>query len=286
MSTDTSSTSLPLGLRASDLVTAAATGLLTLPDPARRTPLTRFGLRTAIAGTTGAGVWLGTAEDRDATLDLPSRVAFTAGAVGLVYGAAELGETMDRALQRRLVRAGVRRPRLAMALAGVGLSLAMSLLERRGAGTGAVEEAPEGPTLRPLPQPVHELVSAILAHTEDHDSLRLRAQLARASEEVWGEPEEAPRLVAIAVPDDVPLAVPHTFTFPVSARFTTPRGVPCTAEVLVSEGRLFAVVVDIDGKAWEVLAEDWDPAGGDPDPLADATLPRVSDVVLVAESRG
>lgn len=287
VSTDTSTTSFPLGLRASDLVTAAATGLLTLPDPARRTPLTRFGLRTAIAGTTGAGVWLSTAEDEDTALDLPSRVAFTAGAVGLVYGAAELGEAMDRALQRRLSGMGVRRPRLAMALAGVATSLAVSLLERRGDHTATVDDdAPEGPVLRPLPEHVRELVGAILAHTEDHDSLRLRAQLARASEEVWGEPEDAPRMVELAVPDDVPLAVPHSFTFPVSARFTSARGVPCAARVLVSGGRLAAVVVDLDDDAWEVLAEDWDPAGGDPDPLADVTLPRAQDVFLVTEARG
>lgn len=285
MSNDTATTSLPLGLRTSDLVTAAATGVLTLPDPARRTPLTRFALRSAIAGTTGAGVWLGTSEEHELGLPGPSRVALTIGAVGLVYGAAELGEAVDRVLQRRLVRAGVRRPRLAMALGGVGLSLLMSLVERRSQDE-AGEDAPAGPTLRPLPEPVHELVSAILAHTEDHDSLRLRAQLVRASEEVWGEPEEAPRFVTIAVPDDVPLAVPHTFTFPVSARFTTRRGVPCTVEVLVTGGRLSAVVVDVDGEAWEVLAEDWDPAGGDPDPLADVTLPRVADVVLVTEARG
>lgn len=287
VSTDTSTTSLPLGLRPSDLVTAAATGLLTLPDPARRSPLTRFGLRTAIAGTTGAGVWLGTAEDDDAALDLPARVAFTVGAVGLVYGAAELGEAVDRAMQGRLVRMGVRRPRLAMALAGVATSLAVSLLERRGETTSAADDdVPEGPVLRPLPEHVRELVDAILAHTEDHDSLRLRAQLARASEEVWGEPEDAPRMVEIAVPDDVPLAVPHSFTFPVSARFLSARGVPCAVQVLVSGGRLAAVVVDVDDDAWEVLVEDWDPAGGDPDPLADVTLPRVADVVLVTEARG
>src|SRR5690606_33293492 len=142
VSTDTSTTRRPLGLRTSDLVTAAATGLLTLPDPARRTPATRFALRTAVAGTTGAGVWLGT--DGDSALDLPSRAAFTAGAVGLVYGAAELGEAMDRALQRRLVRMGVRRPRLAMALAGVGASLAISFLERRAEATDEEDDAPEG----------------------------------------------------------------------------------------------------------------------------------------------
>ncbi|PYG02025.1 hypothetical protein SAMN05216184_101490 [Georgenia satyanarayanai] len=286
MTNHTTNASLPLGLRPSDVVTAAATGLLTLPDPARRTPLSRFALRTAVAGTTGAGVWWGTGEDPDLAAELPTRVAFTVGAAGLVYGAAELGETLDRALQRRLVRMGLRRPRLVMALTGVGVSLAMSLLERREADVTADDDAPEGPTLRPLPEHVRELVDAILAHTEDHDSLRLRAQLARASEEVWGEPEGAPRMVELAVPQDVPLAVPRSFTFPVSARFSSARGVPCTVQILVSGGRLAAAVVDVDDEAWEVLAEDWDPADGDPDPLADVTFPRAQDVTLVAESRG
>ncbi|WP_413449849.1 hypothetical protein AA0Y32_04090 [Georgenia phoenicis] len=280
MSHQTPSTTLPLGLRTSDLVTAAATGILTLPDPARRTPLTRFLLRSAIAGTTGLGVLLSTGEGTE--VDPTTRVALATGAVGIVYGAAELGEAMDSGLQRGLVRAGVRRPRLVMAVAGAAAALLMSVADRKG-DREETATAPEGPSLRPLPEHVRELVDAILSQTEDHDALRLRAQLAGAREEVWGEPEDAPRVVELSVPDDAPLAVPHSFTFPVSARFTSARGVPCTVEVLVSGGRLAAVVVDVE--AWGRVAE-WDPADGDPDPLADVTVPRLEEVTLVAESRG
>lgn len=112
-------TTLPWGLRASDVAVAAATGVLTLPDPARLGPLGRFALRTATAGTVGAGLWAELRHDPRLEWDLVGRTAFAAGAAGVVHGAAELGWAMDAALQRRLVGLGVRRPRVAMALAGV-----------------------------------------------------------------------------------------------------------------------------------------------------------------------
>lgn len=121
---------LPFGLRRSDVLSAAVTGLLILPDPARRNPVGRFALRTTVAGLTGAGMWLGTGQDPQARTDVVRRAAFTTGAVGLVYGVAELGDHLDAAFQRRLVRRGVRRPRLVMALVGTGVALALSVLER------------------------------------------------------------------------------------------------------------------------------------------------------------
>ncbi|WP_324650933.1 hypothetical protein [Georgenia sp. H159] len=271
--------SLPLGLAPGDLATAAMTGLLTLPDPARRSPLGRFALRSAAAGTVAVGTWV--ALGQDARSDVTGRVAFTVGAAGLMYGLAELGEAMDGAVHRRLVRSGVRRPRVAMALAGVGLALAMSVLERRE-DDGEVHDHLDEPVLGELPVPVRALIGAILEQTEDHDSLRLRAQLAVAGEARWGEEPDS-HVVDLVVPDDVPLAVPHAFTFPVSARFVSARGVPCTARLIVADGRLSVLVVDVDDEAWEPVAADWDAQGGDPDPLADITVPRVEDVTFVTE---
>lgn len=280
----TTSTALPWGLRPVDVWGALATGVLTLPDPARRSPAGRFALRSSAAAITGVGVWAGTGQLSEIRYDLPTRAGFTAGAVGLVYGVAELGEWLDRLTQRRLVRMGVRRPRIVMAVAGAGLGLALAVLDRRPDPAAPQEdEAGARPSYRPLRPHVRELVSAILEQTEDYDSLRLRAQLAVAQEEVWGEDEDA-RFLPLAVLDDVPLAVPHTFTFPVSARFTSARGVPCTAQLLVEGGRLSALVVDVEPETWEAVGEDWDPQGGDEDPLADVGVPRLAEVTFATES--
>ena len=278
------SAGLPLDLRPSDLVTAAATGLLTLPDPARRGPVGRFALRSAVATAAGAAMWWGTREDPELRFDPERRAAMTVGAVGLVYGVAELGEALDAAIQRRLVRWGVRRPRAAAALVGAGLSLGMSVLERRTTPTLPDDDEAVGPTYRSLPPSVRELADAILAQTEDYDSVRLRAQLAVARQEVWGEESGPVRFVELAVPDDVEPAVPHDFTFPVSARFTSERGVPCTVMLLVAGGRLATILVDVEGQAWGPLADDWDPRGGDEDPLADVGLPDVGSVTFLTET--
>lgn len=274
-------TALPWGLQPIDVLTAASTGLLTLPDPARRTPLTRFLLRTAVAGTAGAGMWAGTGEDSELAWDVSRRAALTTGAVGLVYGAAELGETLDGALQRRLVRSGVRRPRLVMALTGAGLALALAVLERRTAPPADEEELAPDPVNRPVRQQVRELAEAILGQTEDHESLRLRAQLAAATEVYWGESEDA-LSVEIVVPDDVSRVVPREFTFPVRAHFTSPSGVPCTVRLYITDGRLSAVGVDV-SETWDPAAAGWDPIE---DPLADASMPRLDQVTLVAEGFG
>ncbi|TNC19500.1 hypothetical protein FHE66_03270 [Georgenia sp. 311] len=128
---------LPLGLRTADVVGAAVTGLLTLPDPARRSPVGRFALRTTVAGFTGATVWVGLGEDPELRTDLARRAGFTAGVVGLAYGAAELGERLDALTQRTLVRWGVRRPRAVMAVAGAGLALVMAVVDRRAENAAA-----------------------------------------------------------------------------------------------------------------------------------------------------
>src|SRR5690606_18531013 len=122
----------------------------------------RFALRTAVAATTGVGMWMGTGQDPELEHDVARRVAFTVGGVGLVYGAAELGEALDRVLQRRLRRMGVGRPRAVMAVAGAGLALAMSVLERRTQADPADGDAHEGPTVHPLSPHVRDLVSGIL----------------------------------------------------------------------------------------------------------------------------
>src|SRR5690606_12277415 len=103
---------------------AAAAGALTLVDPARLRPAGRFALRSAVAGIAGVGAWSAFDTAPELAAEPGRRAAFTAAVVGLVYGAAELGEVMDAATVRGLRRVGVRRPRVVMALATIGVGLA------------------------------------------------------------------------------------------------------------------------------------------------------------------
>lgn len=266
---------------------AAAAGALTLVDPARLRPTGRFALRSASAGIAGVGAWSAFDTAPELMAEPGRRVAFTAAVVGLVYGAAELGEVLDAATVRGLRRIGVRRPRVVMALATVGVGLATAVVDYRTARDAPPLDDAAGPVHREVTAGVRDLAAAILGHTEEYDSLRLRAQLAVASEEVWEDDDGIPsRVVGFSTPDDVPLAVPHTFTFPVSARFVSPRGVPCVVRLGVEGGRLGWLVIDVDDELWAPIADDWDAGGGDPDPLADVAWPAVDDVALVAERSG
>ncbi|MEE6281168.1 hypothetical protein [Georgenia sunbinii] len=273
-----------------DLGVAAATGALTLVDPARLGPLGRFAFRSSEAAVVGGMTWFGLKQSKDLEWQPELRVAVTSGVVAVTYAFAELSEVFDAAVVRQLRRRGVRRPRVAMAVAGVGLALTMSLLERRAdARTAAADDDGDADEaiVRELPQQVRDIVAAILEQTEDHDSLRLRAQLAVAGEEVWGDDDGFGRMLELAVPDDVPLAVPHTFTFPVSGRFLSSRGVPCAVQLLVDGGRLSAVVIDVASDEWDAIADDWDDAGGDPDPLGDIDgWPAHQELRFVQETAG
>jgi len=130
---------LPLGLRPADVVGAVVTGVLTLPDPARRSRAGRFALRSAAAGLTGAMVWVGLGEDPELGATVRRRGGITAGAVALVYGTAPLGERLDAVTQRALLRCGVRRPRVLLAVAGTGLGLAMAVKDRRAERAAAAD---------------------------------------------------------------------------------------------------------------------------------------------------
>lgn len=284
---DSTSPDTDLGfLNRDEIVTALGLGALTLIDPARLRPGTRFAYRSVLAAFAAAGAWRSLADLPTVLADPLKRVAFSAGAAGLVYGAAELGEALDARFHRRLERWGVRRPRVVMAAATVALSIGTACLDSRSSALKEDDEVFE-PVQRPLAPAVHELITAILEQSEDHDSLRLRAQLATASEEVWSEDDAVTaRWVNLLVADDGDLAVPHQFVFPVSARFTTARGVPCQVQLHVEGGRLTSVVLDVAAEEWERVAEDWEPGDGDADPLAGVTWPAATDVTFVTETSG
>lgn len=135
--TDQPTARLPLGLRVSDVLTAATTGLLTLPDPAHRSPARRFALRAVLAGATGAAVWAGTGTRPEGRPGTRPRAVLTTAAAGLVYGSAVLGDRLDGVIHRALVRRGVRRPRVVMAAAATAVALAASVADRHADDHGA-----------------------------------------------------------------------------------------------------------------------------------------------------
>lgn len=277
------------GPSAVDLAVAAASGALTLVDPARLGLFGRLTFRTSQAAVVGALTWTAAKEVPGLEWQPETRVATTAGAIAVTFAFAEVGEALDAVAVRALSRRGVTRPRLAVAAGAVALALGLSVLDRSVAQQRADADADgtvDVPVLRPLPEPVRAIIAAILDQTEDHDSRRLRAQLGAAREESWSEVEEFVPMIELAVPEDVPLAVPHTFTFPVSAHFRSTRGVPCAVQLLVAGGRLSALVIDVYGPAWDEMADDWDDEG-DADPLVDVTAwPALGELAFVTESPG
>lgn len=285
--TDTPSP-IPAGPLAVDLAVAGLSGALTLVDPARLGMAGRLAFRTSQAAVVAALAWVTTRDVPELEWQPEKRAAMVAGAVAVTCAFAEVGEAIDAAAVRGLARRGVRRPRLVAAAGSVALALGLTVLDRRTRSLGAPEEADDAVDVveRPLPERVREIIAAILERTEDHDSLRLRAQLRVASEQVW-EADEFSRLVELSVPDDVPLAVPRTFTFPVSARFRTRRGVPCIIELLVAQGHIASLLIDVDPDEWDEIADEWDDAGGDPDPLADiGEWPLLEELTFVTETAG
>lgn len=270
-----------------DLAVAGLSGALTLVDPARLGLAGRLAFRTSQAAIVGALTWITSKDVPELEWQTEKRVAMVAGAVAMTYAFAEVAEAVDAAAVRGLARRGVRRPRLAVAAGSVAAALGLAVLDRRTRSLGTAEEDDVVDIVeRPLPERVRDIIAAILERSEDHDSLRLRAQLLVASEQVWGE-DEFGHAVEITVPDDVPLAVPHEFAFPVSAHFRTRRGVPCEIRLLVVQGHLASLVMDVHSPEWDEIADEWDDAGGDPDPLADiGDWPLLEELTFVTETAG
>ncbi|MBS2938060.1 hypothetical protein KDN32_09930 [Nocardioides sp. J2M5] len=134
-----------------DLATAAATGAITAWLPAhrwsRRAQWSMHGGFGALAAT-GALVG-GRVRRRDPQAEpVPiATLAGLAGALGLLTTAVSRGgQGADAWVERRLAARGVRRPRLWMGVGAAGISLAMSVAERRAA-TRPERPAPEDTTL-------------------------------------------------------------------------------------------------------------------------------------------
>lgn len=227
----------------SGLVSSAAVGALALVDPARLSPAQLWGYRLAVAAVSGTAVALEVRADESYAAAHPSaQVLLPLGAAGLMIGFARQSEAWDQRVLRFLQGAGLPRPRLVIALATFAFSLASQQLGRALEPIRLAEG--ETPVLQPLPDDVRSLVLGMLGATTGYDAEVLRDQLETAQVNVWPSDSGFSSLVDFAVDDDVRLAVPHRFTFPVKAHFRTRRGHPVQAVLLVEDGVLDALVLD------------------------------------------
>ncbi|GAA3669430.1 hypothetical protein GCM10023081_04850 [Arthrobacter ginkgonis] len=234
------------------VTSSAVLAALSLPDPARLSPGRRAALHGAIALLSGALMLVELRktdlEETGPLLDPLAKGALAAGAAGVALGLARPADALDARIQGLLVRRGVPKPRVILAVGSAALGLATFLADRalaaRESGDGANDDD-GGPRQAELDPALRTLMEGILAQPRGQAKTALRAQLAGAREEVWGEPEGFDSMLEFAVDPDAPLAVPHDFTYPVRARFTAPSGVPLEVILRVSGGRLASLAVDV-----------------------------------------
>ena len=236
-----------------------ASGALTLVDPARLRPATRAGLCLGSGAAAGAVTWFGTARDEPLESKKLLRCALALGMTALGAGSTKLGFVLDATIHQALLRRGISNPRPIMAV-GSGILAAVTFLldgPRDDAGSvpvlGAAEE--ELP-IRDLPQAVRELIAGMLGQTDEFGSGILRGQLAEAREQYWGNPWEFAYQLDLVVPAGTDRTVPRDYTFPVHANFRTPDGQPARVSLVVNDGLLGALTVDIDHEAMEPVDGD------------------------------
>ena len=282
------SRSVPFGI-----VSTVAVAGLSLIDPNRLRPAGRLAHRLAIAGLTGAMTW---AASRPTPAEVPNpglRAGVTVGATGLVLAASEASEALDARMQRGLERAGVRRPRVALAALSGVLSAATWWLDRRthdglepgerefegtGLAVSSTVDAELGAELRAL-------VSALLARGERFGGAELREQLAGARIEQW-RLDGDDGFVADAsfeVDETAPRAVPGNGRFPVIGRFRGLDERTFDLALWIHEGRLDSMSISPadDWSDEDVLA--WDE--GDRDVGELGAWPAVADLEVLVESR-
>ena len=272
------------------VVSSAIVGALTLVEPRRLTPGSRLAYRGAVAAVTGWVVWATLRPRSAADLDLLgplNRTALTAGTAGAALGLAEVGEAVDAKVHDRLVRSGVTRPRLWLAVGSLALGLASWAASRNDAGFSLPDHAgadEDGRSLVELPDEVRGLALRLLSATEEFGAPQLREQLATARLVRFADEEPELGYSAFEVSDAVARAVPGTATFPVVGRFRDAAGQQFGIRLFVEDGRLESMHID---------EEDGDGAGsvygaaGDADEAAvPASWPAPADVEVLVETVG
>lgn len=263
-------------------------GALSLVDPARLGPGPRLAFRAVTAVITGGLTFLELKRTEALHDEILVRAAAAVGVAGTVFGLSDVSEKIDARITSGLRKAGVRRPRLLLAVASTLTSIAafrssdrvgspwQSPYEWRADPRDDRDDAPRHADVDPA---VRDLVDGILSETTAYSAEDLRRQWATAQAEYWPTEDTAvfDGQVVISVDEATPRVVPYDFTFPVRAQFRTPSGILAEASVVVSGGRLRAVVITV--------ADDAEPVDFDEDPLDDLTgWPAVAEVIFVADT--
>ena len=226
-------------LSRSDVVTAAATGVLTLIDPTQVPPRLKPAYRVAVAGVSAAGIYVALDKDPDLGNQPVPRAALAVGVGGTLYATMGLWERVDAIIHGVLRRRGVRHPRLTLAAGSVALSLAVDAFD-----SVQSRVLPDDETVRAdLSPELLAIATAILAETDDHSAPLLRAQLHQARAVGWGEVDELCGQLDLEVGPITHWVVPHDFTFPVRAEFDH-AGATYAGRLRVDGGRLSVVMLD------------------------------------------
>lgn len=256
---------------------ALALGALMLPEPARLSPGRRHLLRLGRAAYAGWSMWEYTR--RTPLPVVPTEVGGALGGAALTLAVAPVDEAADAWVTDRLRRAGVRRPRVGLALAGATIGALMAVdSQLRPDKTGSWLEADELFEEAPLPDDAGDLVRAMLQAAPSSAAATLSAQLDVATACVL---KDDPQFgdVSFIVPDDGQRVVPHTQTWPVRAHLEA-QGVPLEIELSVADGRLVSLTV---AHRIEDMADDDDRWEREIADLLDS-WPRPEDVRLVVET--
>ncbi|MBG6239374.1 hypothetical protein IWX78_002353 [Mycetocola sp. CAN_C7] len=263
------------------VASSVVVGALSLVDPAKLSLGGRLAFRGFTAAVTG-GLVLLELRRSDALRDNPiARAGIIAALVGTTFGLGELSERIDARIVGVLRRAGVRRPRLSIAVASAALSLAAYRIDP--AQTEADHDGSDGdwPRFTPVDPAVRALVDGMLSATDGHGAAELRAHWPSARVEHWSDDDERvfSRWLEFSVDESLPRAVPHDATFPVRARFLSSAGVPVEAFLLVSGGRPRSLLLDVVPDTPEL-----DGFGGD-DPLDDVdSWPPIDAVAFILDT--
>lgn len=210
-----------------DVARAAIWGGLTLIDPNKQTGWRKHAYWLAIAGAT---VWeVGAAQDDE--IDAATKAGVGVGLAGLTYGAKDLLAKSDAWSMRVVEKVDRRRPRVWLALAAAGTSLASSFLDRKFDGSPDTPE-PDFDKPTELTPHVHGLLATMLDGIEGYGSEELRAQLDGVQ-----MVDDHDAIHFVQGDDDSPETLIKDYVFPARVEFER-DGRTHIVELVVEDGRL------------------------------------------------
>lgn len=250
------------------LIMGVAGGVLTLVDPATLRPRTRAGIYLAGGAGVAAVGWFATSPREGFTPGKVFRGSVALGLAALNTAGTKFGFVVDAKIHHSLVRRGIKNPRPLMAIGSGILLAAMELMEspsKNEVGTNIIgDEFAKAPE-RELTSEVRDLVAGLLETTDEFGSSVLREQLTQAKEQYWGDDGEFSSELSFVVPEESARALPRNYTFPVHADFSSADGTPLRISLMIYEGQLGALVLDVAHELMEAAHT------GDTDPFDSVT---------------